>query len=60
MLVSDNAEVFQGEQFRAMLRTWKVKHKVRPTYSPWYGGFYESIHKLPVITLVGLLLEEGA
>jgi len=60
VLVSDNAEVFQGEQFRAMLRTWKVEQKFIPTYSPWYGGFYESSHKCLVKTLAGLLLETGA
>ena len=55
IIVSDNALVFNSEEFREFTSNWQVGHKFIPRYSPWYGGFYEVSHKSLIRTLITLM-----
>jgi hypothetical protein len=57
IVCSDNAEVFTCRETQMLLRSWGVDHRLIPRYAPWYGGFYEVVHKTLAKTIAAVMLE---
>ena len=57
-LVTDNAAVFTGKEFKKLCDSWDIRHRLTPRYSGWYGGWYERSHATIVKTMAILLYDQ--